>query len=129
MLKKAIKIIIIALMMIMIGNILVTYTSNSCVIAMSDVSKNPNSWGPKENTVDSTFDNLIAIIATLVSNIGTLVSIISLLLIGIKFMLGSVEERAQYKQTMKPWLIGAILLFGMSKVPTILYDMSKELFK
>lgn len=129
MLKKAIKIIIMALILIMIGNILVTYTLNSCVVAMSDVSKNPNSWGPTGNTVDSTFDNLIAIIATVVSRIGTVVSIISLLLIGIKFMLGSVEEKAQYKQTMKPWLIGAILLFGMSKVPTILYDMSKGLFK
>ena len=34
--------------------------------------------------------------------IGTIIAVATLMVLGIKYMIGSVEERAEYKQTMKP---------------------------
>ena len=46
--------------------------------------------------------------------------------IGIKYILGSVEEKAEYKQTLKPYLIGAILVFGISNVLSIVQNIIGE---
>ena len=40
-------------------------------------------------------------------------------------MVGSVEEKAEYKESMKPYLIGAVLVFTGTLIPQIIYEFSK----
>ena len=54
------------------------------------------------------------IIFSTISIVGVIVSIITLIILGIKYMMGSVEEKAEYKKTMIPYLIGAFMLFGIT---------------
>lgn len=54
--------------------------------------------------------------------VGTFVSVAALMILGIKYMLGSMEERASYKKSMLPYLIGAILLFGAVNITAAIYD-------
>ncbi len=61
-------------------------------------------------------------IVTIVSTIGSVVSVIALIIIGIKYMLGSVEEKAEYKKTMMPYFIGAICVFAASGITSIIYN-------
>ena len=58
--------------------------------------------------------------------VGVVISVIMLIVIGIKYMLGSIEERAEYKKTLKPYLIGAFLLFSGTTVPQIIYQLAKN---
>ena len=62
-------------------------------------------------------------ILSIFSIIGSAVSIIAIIILGIKYMLGSLEERAQYKKTLLPYLIGAIFVFGATTIPGIVYNM------
>lgn len=55
--------------------------------------------------------------------IGSISSVIALIIIGIKYVTGSVEEKAEYKQTLKPYLIGAILLFGITNILSMAVDV------
>ena len=48
--------------------------------------------------------------------IGAIISVVALIMIGIKYIMGSVEEKAEYKETLKPYLIGAIMLFGITNL-------------
>ena len=48
--------------------------------------------------------------------IGSIVSVAALILIGIKYILGSVEEKAEYKKTLKPYLIGAVMVFAITNL-------------
>ena len=48
--------------------------------------------------------------------IGTFVAVGTTMYIGIKYMLGSVEEKAEYKKTMLPYFVGAILIFATPQV-------------
>lgn len=48
--------------------------------------------------------------------VGSIISVVALIIIGIKYIMGSVEEKAEYKETLKPYLIGAILLFGITNL-------------
>lgn len=53
--------------------------------------------------------------------VGTVISVVMLVIIGIKYMLGSIEERAEYKENLKPYLIGAFLIFTGTTVPQLIY--------
>lgn len=77
-----------------------------------------NSEELKEKT-----ENVLGIVQV----IGSVVSVIMLMAIGIKYMLGSVEEKAEYKQTIIPYLIGAALVFSGTTIPQILYQISKNI--
>ena len=50
-------------------------------------------------------------IITIIRNVGIVLAVIMLMVIGVKYMLGSAEEKAEYKKTMMPYLVGAVLLF------------------
>ena len=57
--------------------------------------------------------------------IGIVVSVIVLSILGIKYMLGSVEQKAEYKKTMLPYVIGAALIFGASTISYIIMNAVK----
>ena len=62
------------------------------------------------------------VIIGIVRAIGTAIALLMLTIIGVKYIMGSVEEKATYKQTMMPYLIGAILIFSGAQVTQIIYD-------
>lgn len=71
--------------------------------------------------------NRVGKILGIIRIIGTVTSVVMLIVIGLKFMLGSVEEKAEYKQTIIPYLIGAALVFSGTTIPQILYQISKNI--
>ena len=42
-------------------------------------------------------------------------------------MLGSLEEKAEYKKTMMPYIIGAVLVFAASAIAGIIYSFAINL--
>lgn len=60
---------------------------------------------------------------TVVSTIGSIASVIALVVIGIKYMTGSVEEKAEYKSSLLPYFIGSIIVFAASTLAGYLYNM------
>lgn len=59
--------------------------------------------------------------------IGTVLSVIILTVIGIKYLLGSVEEKAEYKKTLMPYIYGAFFLFTGTLIPQLIFDLLKGL--
>lgn len=62
-------------------------------------------------------------IAGVVKYIGIFISVITLSVLGIKYMAGGIEEKAQYKETMMPYLIGAIIIFASSFIVEKIYEI------
>lgn len=67
------------------------------------------------------------ILIGVVQFVGSAVSVLALIVIGIKYMMGSLEEKAQYKQTMKPYVIGAFLIFGVSNLIAIIASIAESM--
>ena len=63
------------------------------------------------------------IIINVIRTIGIIISCITLLILGIKYMIGTVEEKADYKKTMIPYLIGVVILFSVSTILTTIIEM------
>lgn len=60
--------------------------------------------------------------------IGSIVSVAVLAILGIKYMIGSAEERAEYKKSMKPYIIGAIMVFSITNILVIILKIARGLF-
>ena len=82
---------------------------------------NPSSSGAQE--VADKAGKIVGIIQV----VGTIVSLGMLMVIGIRYMLGSAEEKAEYKKTMQPYLIGSVLIFGTVNIAQIVYDWAKSI--
>ena len=66
-------------------------------------------------------------VVQIVSTVGSIISVIVIIVLGIKYMMGSVEERADYKKTMIPFLIGAVFIFAASSIASVIYNVAKNL--
>ena len=111
---------IIAIITIFLLSILIFCTINEVQALGID---NPESYISSHAGSDGNLINIGNIIVGIVKTIGTTISILILTIIGIKYIMGSVEEKAQYKQTIWPYIIGAILIFAGSQLTQMIYDI------
>lgn len=58
--------------------------------------------------------------------IGIVVAVIIEAVLGIKFMIGSVEEKAQVKDSLVPFIIGCIIIFGAFGLWSIFVNAGNE---
>lgn len=83
---------------------------------------NPDDFDPS-NTVSVGEDALASkagIVLNVIQIMGIVIAVITLIVIGIKYIVGSVEEKAEYKNTMIPWIIGCILVVSATSVPKLI---------
>lgn len=69
-----------------------------------------------ETDADATILGVGNMILTIITNVGMILAVIVLAVLGVKYMMGSTEEKAEYKKSMIPYLVGAILVFGASAI-------------
>lgn len=84
---------------------------------------NPGDYKPDSTTQVTNGDELAKAGSKIMGTVMSIASVIAVLtfsIIGIKYMLGSVEEKAQYKKTLFPYLVGAIMVFGITSVIQII---------
>ena len=82
--------------------------------------------GTDEKVTTSNLQAFSRNIYNILLTLGIAVAVISGIIIGIKYMLGSVEERADYKKTMIPYLIGAFMIFTVSLIPQIIFKFMEN---
>lgn len=71
--------------------------------------------------------NLGNSIIAVVRIVGVVVAVVILLILGIKYMMGSAEEKADYKKSMIPYIVGAVLIFASTAIVGVVYDMASSL--
>lgn len=52
----------------------------------------------------------------LIRNVAVIVGVIMLMVIGVKFMLGSAEEKAEYKKSLMPLVIGIVIVMAATQI-------------
>jgi len=59
--------------------------------------------------------------------IGTITAVAMLMILGVKYMMGSADQKAEYRKSMLPYFIGAILIFAASNLADTIYGWAKGL--
>lgn len=121
--NKVIKIIGIIIICIVLINI-VMINSNTCM-AISDVTENPGAWLPTEDDQGGEILNQkMGPVLKIIRNAGVIISVLTLSVIALKIMFSSVEGKAEYKQRLLPWVIGAFMVFSMTTIPSLIYELT-----
>lgn len=136
--NKIIKIVILLFSILVIFNNCKVYADPMDIIngsytesfdaGLANPLENPNSWKPDTPNDDTEFVNRASTILSIINIIGVVCSVVCLVIIGIKYLLGSVEEKADYKKAMVPYIIGIVLLATCTTVPNILYKVATTAF-
>ena len=66
-------------------------------------------------------------IITIVTTVGSVASVIVLVVLGLKYMMGSAEEKADYKKTLLPYVIGAVLVFAASTIAGVIFGFANNI--
>ena len=115
--KQTMKVIgIVAIMMILV---LGMTTISSAVDPGSIAGELTGTESDAQDQVVGIGNQIIGIITT----VGVVVAVVILLVLGIKYMMGSASEKAEYKKTMIPYLVGAILIFGASAITQVVVSI------
>ena len=121
--KKKVMIILTIFMLI----ILVVFNF-SFAATIDNPMGNPNQYKPGGLQNADEVKNIGNVIIGIVQFIGSFVSVLVLIVMGIKYMTGSVEEKAEYKKTMVPYIIGAILVFAITNILGIVNSVTEGIF-
>ena len=100
----------------------------SLVYASSSI--NPGDYDPskyRDSSGEKVLGQRAKIITTTIRAIGIVVSVVTLMIIGIKEMTASAEEKSILKQAMPGYILGAVMVFAMTVIPTLIYEFAKGL--
>ena len=111
--SKIISFILISVMIISLG----TTVFAAAVTGVTD----PGDLTGKAVTGTEKITGLGNQIITIISTVGSVAAVIVLIILGLKYMMGSAEEKAEYKKTLMPYVIGAALVFAASTIAGVLY--------
>ncbi len=115
--KKTFKILTILLLAIMLVSITTNVFAAGSPVT-PDALNQKIDYGSSSDT-----DSLMAQagkIMGLIRNIAIIASVIIIMILGVKYMLGSVEEKAEYKKSFMPLIIGIILVVAASSIATFI---------
>ena len=121
--KKSIKVISTLLLAIMLVASIAT-TAFAAVNLNTTISniENQNLNGNADTQITKVGGNIVNIIQI----VGIVIAVIVLLVIGIKYMIGSASEKAEYKKTMIPYIVGAVLVFAGTSLVKVIYSLANS---
>lgn len=116
--KKSIKVISTLLLAIML------VTSIAGTVLAVDPNTVLNGLNGNGNVQTNDLTKVGNNIVTIIQVVGIVIAVIVLLVIGIKYMTGSASEKAEYKKTMIPYIVGAVLIFAGTSLVRVIYSLS-----
>ena len=96
-----------------------------CALSTTLFALTPGDVSVKSTSADNQIKSIGEQILSAVTTAGIVLSVVMLAVLGVKYMMGSAEEKAEYKKSMMPYLIGAVLIFAASTIATAVYNLAK----
>ena len=103
--------------------LIMTISVNTCYA--TSIIDNPGTYKPSQEDVPEVKEKA-EIVLGVIRTVGIVVSVISLMIIGIKTMTGSLEEKAEYKKALPGYVLGAVMVAAMTWLPSIIYNIVKD---
>ena len=100
--KKLVKILTTVLLIVM----MVSVAANCFAINPSEITGSTSGTGSTE--IANVGKSIVGILQT----VGIILSVIVLIILGIKYMMGSAEEKADIKGLLIPYIVGCVIIFG-----------------
>ena len=95
-------------------------------MTINDLNPNKTDDNSKTKEQEEIIQGVGERILGIMNVVGVVLSVVMLGVLGIKYMTGSIEQKADYKKALVPYLIGAILLFAAPTIANMVYSALKQ---
>lgn len=109
--KKALKIFIILSYAILILSVIF-----STFVYADTAIDNPGYFEPDSEATPTDVTTKAGTIFGLLQTVSVVISAIVIIILGIRYLVGSVEQRAEYKKSMIPYIVGVVLLVSITSI-------------
>lgn len=118
---KTIKLLSVLLVAIM----LITTTTSVFAAKFDDVTSKMNAHVDDIDAekITTTSGGIMGILQV----VGMVLAVLILIVLGIKYMMGSAQEKADYKKAFIPYIVGAILIFAASALAGVFVNFAQNL--
>ena len=124
--KKMGKIIAVILMAMMLISVICTPVQAAQKQSTSTGSTGSTGFTPSQitgtanntNAIQKAGKNIVGVLQA----VGIVLAVVMLSVIGIKYLMGSAEEKADYKKSLMPYVVGAALIFTASVFAQAIYE-------
>lgn len=110
---KIVSILMMAIMMVMIATPVFADVNPGTAIGQI----NPTYDGNKD------FTTKVSRIIGFLQWAGAIIGVLIIVILGIKYMMGSLEEKADYKKSMVPFVVGAIVIFAAPQIAKLIFTI------
>ena len=111
--KKAIKVISVLMLVLMMVSVVTPVFATGTDIGGITVT-------PDYKDTDGKTTGTLNTVLGMIKYLGVFLAVGILMFLGIKYMLGSASEKAEYKKTMIPFVVGVVLLFSAAIIIQII---------
>ncbi len=101
----------------------ITFCVVLCATSVMGAGINTSLYDPNGGTVDPGISKIGNAIIGVLQVVGTIFAIAMLLFLGIRLMLASPSERADIKSRAVPYIVGAVMLFSIVNLLSIVYKI------
>ena len=122
-LMKVLSILLISIMMVSTMSTMVLAAGEGTITSPADINgeitdgSGTGTMTTAQQRIGTLGNNIVGVLRT----VGIVLSVVVLVIIGIKYMMGSPEEKSEYKKSMMPYIIGAALIFAASVFADVIY--------
>lgn len=96
-----------------------------CTLSTTLYALTPGDVKAEATAADTQIQTIGGKVLSAVTTAGIVLSVIMLAVLGVKYMMGSAEEKAEYKKSLMPYIIGAALIFSASVIASAVYNLVK----
>lgn len=85
----------------------------------------PNNVIMDENVSVGGLTNTAGRVMALIRNAAVIAAVIIIMILGVKYMLGSVEEKAGYQKSFIPLIVGIIVVVAATQIATMIFNVAE----
>lgn len=113
---KIVSILMMAIMMLMIATPVFAVDPTS---AINSLDGKINYTGNGNDDFTTKIGNIIGFLQWA----GAIAGVLIITIFGIKYMMGSLEEKAEYKKSMIPFIVGAVVLIAAPQIAKLIFSI------
>ena len=117
--KKTMKIVSILMMAIMMLMIATPVFAVDPTSAINSLDGKINYTGNGKDDFTTKIGNIIGFLQWA----GAIAGVLIITIFGIKYMMGSLEEKAEYKKSMIPFIVGAVVLIAAPQIAKLIFSI------
>ncbi|MCI9016568.1 MAG: hypothetical protein HFJ53_05340 [Clostridia bacterium] len=116
--KKVIKFIVIGIAISLV------FTNIIFASGITDPIEQADFYKPKVQGENSKLIEIGKTILNVIQLIAVVIAVATLIFTGIRYMYGGIESKANFKETMIPYIIGVFMTFAITTILQIVYDFA-----